>query len=269
MQTRGAPVRSVDRSLAILEVLGGANDVALADIAARTGLAPSTAHRLLATLLARGYAIQSHANGRYMLGYKITELAGVIGERAGRLRALARPHLEAVREATGETASLSVLAPPNAVYIEQVEGLRSVRMLARIGAAVPAHASAAGKVLLAASPPDALSTMLGGDALPALTPSTITSVAALQQELDQIRRQGFAVDDQEHEIGVTSVAVASFDRNGAAVAISVTAPSLRIAPHDLGVVAELLIRHADALSQELGHAHQASANGMAPTGRTA
>jgi IclR family acetate operon transcriptional repressor len=251
-------VQSVDRSLAILETLATADDLRLIEIAARTGLQPSTVHRLLGTLVARGYAVQSRPTGRYMLGYRLLWLAGLAGERVGRLRLLARPHLVSVREATGETANLSILAPPNSVYVEQVEGVRAVRMLAHIGAAVPAHASAAGKAMLAAASPDDLSQILGSDPLPALTPHTITSLTGLRQELEQVNRKGFAVDQEEHELGVNCVAAPVFDDHGAAAAISVSAPSLRIQPGDVGMVAEVLVQSARALSEELGYVGGAS-----------
>src|SRR5579862_4828256 len=150
------PVQSVVRSLDILEALAAERELGVVEIAARTGLRPSTVHRLLATLVARGYAAQSRPSGRYVLGYRLAELAGVLGERSERLRALARPHLALIREATGESANLSVLAPPDAVYIDHVDGTRAVRMTARIGAAVPAHASAAGKAMLAFGGRDAI-----------------------------------------------------------------------------------------------------------------
>ena len=107
-------MQSVARSLEILESLAGERELGLAEIAARTGLRPSTAHRLLATLVARGYAVQSRPSGRYMLGYKLTQLADVVGQRTARLRAVARPVLELVQAATGESANLSVLAAPSA-----------------------------------------------------------------------------------------------------------------------------------------------------------
>ena len=246
-------MQSVARSLEILEALAGERELGLVEIASRTGLRPSTAHRLLATLLARGYAVQSRPSGRYMLGYKVTELAGVVGERTARLRALARPALERIQAATGESANLSVLGAPGAVYIDQVEGTRAVRMLARIGAAVPAHASAAGKAMLASSPAGSVPELLGEDPLPAFTPNTIVSHAALEAELEAVRRRGYAIDDEEHEPGVGCVAAAIVDRrSGAVAALSVSAPSQRIAAADPAVLGRLLAARAGEVSRALG-----------------
>jgi hypothetical protein len=84
-------------------------------------------HRLLGTLLARCHAVQSHSTGRYLLDFKLAKLAGVVNERTDRLRTLACPHPSIIQQAIGESASVSVLAPPNALYIEQVGGDLNVR----------------------------------------------------------------------------------------------------------------------------------------------
>jgi len=234
-------VQSVARSLEILEALAGDQELGLVEVANRTHLQPSTVHRLLATLVARGYAVRNNASGRYALGYKIAELAG---DRHDRLRAIARPHLAIVQRETGETANLSVLAPPNAIYIDQVDGTRAVRMLARIGAAVPAHASAAGKAMLAHSPAERLAAL----PLPALTPRTITTLGALERELEAIRARGYARDDEEHETGVGCVAAPILDhREHAVAALSVSAPIGRIRDG----YGPLLAQQAAAISRAL------------------
>jgi DNA-binding IclR family transcriptional regulator len=238
-------VQSVARSLEILETLAAENELGLVEIAGRTGLQPSTAHRLLATLVARGYAARNVANGRYVVGHKIGQLAG---DRHERLRALARRHLAIVQERTGETANLSVLAPPNAIYVDQVDGDRAVRMLARIGAAVPAHASAAGKAMLAHAPAETVAAL----PLPGLTARTITTAAALERELAQIRARGYAVDDEEHEAGVGCVAAPILGHRGTAVAaLSVSAPIQRIRAGDPAALGGLLSEQAQAISRSL------------------
>ena len=246
-------VQSVARSLEILEALAGHEDLGLSEIAARTRLQPSTAHRLLVTLVARGYAARGQPAGRYALGHKLAELAGAAGRRTERLRTLARPHLAAIREQTGESANLSVLAPPNSVYIDHVDGTRAVRMLAPIGAAVPAHASAAGKAMLAFAPAGTVAVLVGGEPLTALTPATITTLRSLERELRRIRACGYALDDEEHEPGVGCVAAPIFDRHADAVAaLSVSAPTQRIRDGDPVALGRLLVGQARAISQALG-----------------
>ncbi len=246
-------MQSLARGLEILEALAGERELALGEIAARTRLSPSTAHRLLATLVAHGYALQSRPSGRYMLGYRLTELAGAVGERTARLRAMARPALERIQSATGEAANLSVLAGASAVYIDQVEGTRAVRMLARIGASVPAHASAAGKALLARSPDGAAAERFGDGPLPAYTATTITSRDELAAELERVRSRGWATDDEEHEPGVGCVAAAIVDRHGEPLAaLSVSAPIQRIAAAGPETLGRLLAASAAEVSHALG-----------------
>ncbi len=118
-------VQSLERALDLLEALAGADELGVSEIAAQTGLVPSTAHRLLGTLVARGYASQNPTTGRYLLGYKMLELTSGVQDRLGRLRTAARPHLEAIQDETGETTNLVVLEGRDVVYIESVSGTRS------------------------------------------------------------------------------------------------------------------------------------------------
>src|SRR4051812_4143556 len=182
-------VQSLDRALDLLEALAAADELGVSDIAARTGLVPSTAHRLLGTLVARGYAAQSPANGRYLLGYKLLELTSGLQDRMARLRTAARPHLEAIQSETGETTNLVVLDGRDVVYVDSVAGTRSVRLFTEIGRAIPAHTSGAGKALLAWREPADVEALLGTDALAASTPHTLTTPAALQEDLARIRRR--------------------------------------------------------------------------------
>src|SRR6201991_5117255 len=126
-------VQSLERALDLLEALATAGELGVSDLAAKTGLVPSTAHRLLGTLVARGYAAQSPASGRYLMGYKLLELTSGLQDRLERLRTAARPHLEAIQEETGETTNLVVLEGRDVVYIDSVSGTRSVRLHTEVG----------------------------------------------------------------------------------------------------------------------------------------
>src|SRR4051794_27336230 len=171
----GQRVQSLDRALDLLEALAGSDELGVSEIAARTGLVPSTAHRLLATLVARGYAAQSPASGRYLLGYKLLELTSGLQDRLQRLRTAARPHLEAIQSETGETTNLVVLEGRDVVYVDSVSGTRSVRFFPEIGRATPAHTPGAGRALLAGRAPEDIGALLGGAPLPPATPKTLTT----------------------------------------------------------------------------------------------
>jgi DNA-binding IclR family transcriptional regulator len=243
-------VQAVARSFDLLEALASADDLGLVELARRTGLQPSTAHRLLQTLQARGYATQDPLSGRYLLSNKVSELADAINRRHQHLRSVTRPQLESIVRVTGESANLSVLEPPHLVYVDQAEGSRSVRMFARRGATVLAHATAAGKAMLAFA--DGQVVAGAAEPFPRLTPRTITTRKELEAELKRIRRRGFAVDEEEQEHGVGCVAAPVFGRHGAAIAaISVSAPMARIRAADPKELGELLCDRAAAITAEL------------------
>jgi DNA-binding IclR family transcriptional regulator len=245
-------VQSLERALDVLEALAGAEELGVSEVAAKTGLVPSTAHRLLGTLVARGYASQSPASGRYMLGHKLLELTSGVQDRLGRLRTAARPHLQAIQDETGETTNLVVLEGRDVVYIESVSGTRSVRLHTEVGRSIPAHTSGAGKALLAWRVPEDVTELLDGAPLAPSTPRTITTLPALQEDLARIRRRGYATDNEEHELGVACVATPVLDRAGKPLAaISVSGPISRILNEETPDLAGLLREHATQVSSAL------------------
>src|SRR3954447_2164515 len=246
-------VQSLDRALDLLEALASADELGVSEIAAKTGLVPSTAHRLLATLVARGYAAQSPNSARYLLGYKLLELTSGLQDRLQRLRTAARPHLEAIQRETGDTTTLVVLERRDVVYVDSVSGTRSVRLFTEIGRAIPAHTSGAGKALLAWREPKDIAALLGGETLPPSTPRTLTSIDALQDDFARIRRRGYSTDNEEHEIGVACVATPIFDHSGLAIAaISVSGPTTRILHADTADLAGVLREQAEQVAEALG-----------------
>jgi DNA-binding IclR family transcriptional regulator len=246
-------VQSLDRALDLLEALANAGELGLSDLAARTGLVPSTAHRLLSTLVERGYAAQSAAGGRYLIGYKLLELASGLQDRVERLRPAAREHLEAIQRETGETTNLVVLEGREVVYIDKVDGTRSVRLFLEVGRAIPAHTSGAGKAILAWRAPEDVAALLGGAPLARSTRHTITTLDGLHEEFARIRRRGFATDNEEHEDGVACVGTPVFDHRGISIAaLSVSGPTPRILNADTADLGGLLREHAEAVSTKLG-----------------
>ena len=141
-QPRRGRVQSVDRALDVLEALGASDHLGVSEIAARTGLVVSTTHRLLAGLADRGYVRQAESHGHYSLGFKVLELAGSVQARTAALSALARPHLESIRQATSETTNLVILDRDRVVYVDQVPGLHNVRMFTQVGSSALAHTTA-------------------------------------------------------------------------------------------------------------------------------
>jgi DNA-binding IclR family transcriptional regulator len=255
MPPRRDSVQSLERALDLLEALAAGGELGVTELANRTGLVPSTTHRLLHTLTGRGWVTQSAATGRYLLGYKVSEVAGAVERRVERLRAAARPHMESIQRATGETVNLVVVDGERVVYVDQVEGTRNVRMFTAVGTTVPAHTTGAGKAIMAHWAPGAVADLYGPrEPLQQLTPRTLVSVAALDDDFVRIRRRGYAIDNEEHELGVGCVAAPVFDHTGRpAAAISVSGPSARILQMETEALGSLLVERAGAVSEALGH----------------
>jgi IclR family acetate operon transcriptional repressor len=258
-------VQSVSRAFDILEALASSDELGVTELAARTGLVPSTAHRLLGTLAKRGYVSQRPDSGRYALGYKLVELANGLEQGLARLRRVARPHLEQVQRATEETTNLVVLDGDRVIYVDQVPGTRSVRMFTVVGAAALAHTTAAGKAILAFGPPEVVAALYSGnDGLERLTHRTLSTVEALQEDLARTAKRGYAIDNEEHEEGVSCVAapVLDHDRRPRA-AISISAPTARVLHPDTSELGALLREHADRISADLAHAPHGGARAAA------
>lgn len=223
----GGRVHAVERGLDVLETLGRSeSELKLAEIGASLDLPRGTAHRLLGTLTSRGYARYDYRTRRYGLGARTLILASMSRQRLG---PLARPFLEELVEVSGETCSLSCFDRDAAIYIEQAEPERSVRMLAEPGDRVPLHATATGKVLLAYQSRDLIQTFTKTPELPRFTVRTTTDAARLREELRRIRQQGYATDLGEYEEGVRSLAAPVFNPDGQILAaMSLSGPSSRL-----------------------------------------
>jgi DNA-binding IclR family transcriptional regulator len=256
MPDRRESVQSVERAFDLLEALAAGGELGVTELASRTGLVPSTTHRLLHTLARRGYVSQSTDSGRYLLGYKVVEVASGLERRLERLRVAARPHLEAIQRATGETVNLVVLDADRVVYVDQVEGSRSVRMFTTVGTSVPAHTTGSGKAIMAFGPVEAARALYDGrEPFERLTGSTLTTLAELESDFARIRRRGYAIDNAEHEEGVGCVATAVFDHRGRpCAAISVSGPAARILQGKTATLGGLLVERAGEVSTALGHA---------------
>ena len=224
----------------------------LAELAARTGIPRPTAFRLLMTLEQAGFV--SKSGGEYQLGIKCFILGNVVGATLD-IRERARPHLEALRDATGETVHLAVLDDWQLLYLERLQSPRPIGfMRSRVGGTVPAYCTGLGKTLLAYKPEPAVAAWLSTQSLKPMTPRTITSAKKLVRELRAIRDRGYGLDEQEHETGVRCIA-APIDNHAHDVvaAISVAGPADRMPRPLLGShMAQTIVATAQAIAAELG-----------------
>jgi DNA-binding IclR family transcriptional regulator len=222
------PIASVDRALRLLLLVGRRSGIRLSEASEALGVAPSTAHRLLAMLAFHDFVRQDGDRHGYVAGPALAEIGRARVEAAD-LRRLARPVVEDLAARTAETVHLAVLDGRMVRYLDAVESTRALRVAARTGRSLPAHCTAAGKALLAALAPRQVSARLAGVDLEAMTDRSITAHGVLARQLATARRLGRAVNLEESEDGVASVAATARDRAGRPVAaISVAGPVARM-----------------------------------------
>lgn len=240
-------IASSERALAVLDALADGGDLGTNEIARRTGLPPSTVSRQLGTLVAASYVEHDPASGRYRLGVKIVRLANAVLARLD-VRQIARPHLEELVRITGETATLHLPGDEDAVTVDVVQSPHFVQHVTQLGRPSIAHASSAGKVMLAFT-----DRPLPPGPLRAFTARTITTRAALAAEVERVRTQGFAEAFEEREPGLNAVAAPVWSSTGALAAIvALQGPTARFGTPEVRAAVPLLLEHAAAISTALG-----------------
>jgi IclR family transcriptional regulator, acetate operon repressor len=202
------PIASVDNALRLLMLFRGQPRVRLSEASEYLGVAYSTAHRLMAMLAYHGFVHQEPDSRAYVAGPALVEI-GLAAVRELDIRRHARAALEHLAASLGETVHLAVLEGSNVRYLDAVESSRALRVASRTGSVLAANCTASGKALLAELPDAEVSAIFAGSAaLTALTARSITSRPRLLAELRQVRDQGCALNVEESEEGVASVAVA-------------------------------------------------------------
>ena len=255
-QPASGEVQSLLRGLSLIEAFADLDGVAasLNELARRTGLSPSTAHRLLATLQAEGYVTREADTSRYVLGHRIAGAAATLQQRTSHLRSLAKPHLESIAQATGETTNLVMLDGSWSVYVDKVEGTHALRMAMRIGTVFPAYTSASAKAILAYQPDDShIAEIFAGQPPRKLCKNTIVTAQAFKAGMRAVRAKGFAIENEELEQGVSCIAAPILGPDGTALAaISVPGPTPRIMAPNPDRIGLLVRRHAGEVSAALG-----------------
>lgn len=247
-------VNSVDRALVILEYLGTqTKEVGVRELGQAIGLSKSSVHRILQTLRARGFVRWNPDNARYSLGMRAFEVGcGIL--RSMEAHAVAKPYLEQLVSQLGETAFLGVIDDSELVYIDKIDGRRSVRMYADIGSRKPLHSTAIGKALLAHLDRAEIDRIIAARQLARYTKNTITDPEVLRQELDKIRRQGYAEDNEEMEDGLYCVGAPLFNYSGKPVAsISVAVPKIGQQNLQKDRIIKAVTTAASEISAKLGY----------------
>jgi DNA-binding IclR family transcriptional regulator len=240
-------IGAAERALALLDTLAEGGELGTNEIARRTGMTPSTVSRQLGTLAASGLVERVPTTGRYRLGLKVVHLANALLARLD-VREVARPHLLALVEATGETATLSVPGEDDAITVDFVPGSHQVQPVSRLGRPSIAHATSAGKVMLAYSGRE-----LPDGPLRAYTPRTITDPHELAAEIAAVRERGYATAVGEREPDLTAIAAPIRSSRGELEAIiALQGPSSRFDGDEIERALPLLVERAEAISRELG-----------------
>ncbi len=250
-------IQAVDRALKILDLFDEyETELKITDISTKMALHKSTVHSLLKTLQKHNYIEQNPENGKYRLGMKLFERGNYVIHSLD-LRTVAKPFLLELSKKTGLTVNLVILDGKEGIYIDKVEGNRATILYSRIGRRIPIHCSAVGKALVASKSDDEIDEILKGYDYVQHTEKTITSEDAFRQILEDVRKYGYAIDDQENEPGVYCVAIPIKNYSSQTVAaISMSTPASQLTEKQLKNNINLLKETGNGISQKLGYVYK-------------
>ncbi len=246
------PIESVDNALKLLLLFGERPQIRLSEATRYLGVASSTAHRLLAMLTYRGFVRQDPVSKAYLPGPALTGVAFAIFSRLDIQRSAAAT-MRDLSEELRETIHIGMLDGADVRFVAAVEGPPAVRVASRLGRTMPAHCTSTGKVMLAALPEAELRQLFPHEKLERITAHSIGSRTELQAELSRIRERGYAVNREESEDGVASVAVSIPTRApGLRLALNAAAPHNRLDRSRYPSVAAALVKSAKTIGEQLG-----------------
>jgi IclR family transcriptional regulator, acetate operon repressor len=250
---RDGGVQSVDRALLIIETLAEDDEgYRLTDLAVRTGLSPSTVHRLLATLEKRRFVQFDRGESTWHIGAQSFAIGSTFVRRRNFVTQ-ALPYLRKLRDQTRETANLAVVDDGAMVVLTRVESREIMRSVTKVGGRVPMVASGLGKALLATYSEQDVFAIIQRDGMPRLTSKSIVRAGELCKSLHDIRRQGYSVDDEEALIGLRCVSAVVYDDcSEPLAAISVSGKASRVPNDRLPILGKLVQEVAAELTTALG-----------------
>ncbi|TFD85208.1 IclR family transcriptional regulator [Cryobacterium serini] len=245
------PIESVDNALKLILLLGDRPQIRLTEASAHLGVASSTAHRILAMLAWRGFVRQDPSTKAYLPGPALTTVAFSVLRQMD-LTGLAEPILNYVSSVLRETSHLGVLEGNRLRFLAVSEPDTAVRVASRLGQVMPAFATSTGKALLAELSREQLHSLYPTEELEEFTTHSVRTRTELEAQLDQVRQRGYAVNREESEDGVGSVAVAVPTSSGLKIAINASAPIHRLPANKAKTFALTLHEAALRLAEILG-----------------
>lgn len=246
-------VQSLTRALQLLELLADDDEgYRLVDITARSGLSNSTAHRLLTTLEQRQFVHYARDTNLWYIGVRCFSVGSAFARRR-RITPAAMPVMRRLRDRTGESVNLGLADLGDIVFVTQVESREQMRAIGKPGFRAPLHATAMGKSILAAMAEDDVLQYLRTYGLPRLTHNTIARASRLHESLGEVRRAGFAIDDEQNALGLRCVAAAIRDEHAQPFgAISVVGPTQRIKTTEFESLGAIVRAAADEVTAAYG-----------------
>ena len=248
------PIQSAERIFEILEYLAEHGVCSLTEIGTALSLSKSTTHRLLHSLCMMGYVTKDSFSGRYTLTFKILEIAGHVLDRIDVL-AVAHRYIGRLMKQVHETVHFVQREGNHIVYVDKVESdASSIRMVSRIGLRMPMYCTGVGKAMLAQMTEREVREIWESTPIEKCTENTITDLDVLLRELAEIRLRGYAIDNEENEIGVRCIAACVQDYTGRAdAAFSISAPAARMPDERLREFSDYVLQTRRDSSRELGY----------------
>ncbi|WP_227935606.1 IclR family transcriptional regulator [Alkalihalobacillus deserti] len=247
-------VKSVDRALQLIQLVSQNKEGrGVTELASHLELNKSSIFKLLSTLVSHGYIEQDQVTKKYRLGYKYLELSSILLESID-LRAEAKPYLEELETLTNEVIHLVVYDQGEVIYIEKLEGSETLRTHSKVGRRAPMHCTSVGKVILSHLPEYEVLAIIDKYGLPRHTENTITDKEQFLLELHKIKQQGYGVEREENETGITCMATPIFDNRGKiAAAVSISGPSTRLTNERIESLSSVIIGVGSKISRRLGY----------------
>jgi IclR family transcriptional regulator, KDG regulon repressor len=244
---------TISRTFQVIEFLAGSDDwVSLRTMARELHINPTAAFRTLNALKEQGYVRQHSQDSKYQLTLKIAGISAQVLEKV-QLRQIAHPFLQQLTSVTNETTHLAILDGREFIYIDKVDNSQAMRMRSRVGQRGLLYCTAVGKAMLAQFSTSELTPLLGAITFHPRTPHTITDPGLFQEQLGLICRQGYAIDDEENEIGIRCIGAPIFDHAGRlAGALSISGWTISMTRERLPRLAQELIQTCQNISQALG-----------------
>ena len=227
-------------------------EIGISALAKRLGVAKSTAHRLAVTLVAEGMLEQDRDSGKYRLGIALFRLGALVRQRMD-VSSEAKAFLYELREKTQESVHLAILDGTAIMYIYNLESTQAIRMRSDIGVRKPAYCTAEGQAILPFQAPGVVEAVIAAGLTPR-TPQTITDPEKLKSALAAIRKRGCAIEDEESEIGMRSIAAPIRDDAGEVVAaVGIAGPVTRLSKKAVTTFVPHVIETAAGISRRMGH----------------